>query len=146
MEGGSEEPVFNPRRCYAKSVWCGTGPVPSEVRNNTIYQRQGSPYECLKKGVGTGVYEERRKGLVGTSLLKMKYVTEAHEQNFIEKHILTQQDLVRFASLCKISKLRKFLGRCLVDKIGRLDERAYNSVVLFLYLAGVSPLPECVDH
>jgi len=146
MEGGSEDQVFDPRRCYTKSVWCGAGPVPAEVRNNTIYQRHGTPYECLKKGVGTGVYEERRKGLPSNSLLKIKYVTEAQEQHFIEKHISNQQDLIRFASLSKVSKIRKFLSRCLVNKEDGLDQRAYNSVVLFLYLAGVLLVPECTGE
>lgn len=135
--------MFDPRRCYAKSVWCGKEPMPTQAKNNVIYQRPGTGYECLKKGVGTGVYEERRKGVPANSLLKIKYVTEAQEQRFIEKHISNQQDLIRFASLSKVSKIRKFLYKYLVTKDGGLDQRAYNSVVLFLYMAGVSPLPDC---
>jgi hypothetical protein len=135
--------LTDPKKCYTRTVWCGTGGVPTEPRNNAYYTRQGSSYECLKKGFGTGMHEERRKGLPPSSLLRIMYVTEAQEHNFVVKHITTQQDLIRFASLAKTNKLRRFLSKCLVTKSGGLDQRAYNSVVLFLYTAGVAPVPDC---
>jgi hypothetical protein len=121
--------------------------MPTQPKNNMIYHRQGTPYECLQKGVGTGLFEERKRGLPPTSLQLIKYVSPKQEANFAAREIYTQQNLIDlFASKANSNKVKKLLQACLKTKSGELDQRAYNSVVLFLYFAGVDPLPGCIPE
>lgn len=145
-ESGHEAHLTDPRRCYNKSVWCGNGAVPAQAKDGIIYTRQGTPMECLRKGVGVGLFEERKKGLPPGSLQLIKYVTAPQEQNLMNKQINTQQNLIEFASSKRSRKIRKVLTRALVTKGGELDKRAYNSVVLFLYMTRqIEELPDCVN-
>lgn len=129
-------------RCRIPVVWCGNGPVP-RPRGNKRYTRKGTAHECLKVGVGAGMYSERKKTLPATSVQHIPYIGPVHERNFASNRIRTLNDLrTRMKSLSKKGK-RDLLVRVLQKKGGGLDKRAYNSVIYYLYERKMKDLPLC---
>ena len=140
--------MFDPSKCLIPTAWCGKGPVPAKRKDfklNVKYVREGSKDECLQKGVGVGVHIERRKGLSQTSLQNIKYVGEVFERKFIEEGIADTRALLRRVNSLTKEQNKALIARVTTKKDGRIDHRAYNHVLLWLYENGVSgsKLPLC---
>jgi len=140
--------TFDPAKCLIPTSWCGKGPVPAKRKDfklNVKYVREGTKDECLQKGVGVGVHIERRKGLPQTSLQNIKYVGEVFERKFIDEGIKTTRDLLTRARGYTKDQNKALVARVTTKKDGRIDHRAYNHVLLWLYENGIDQarLPLC---
>lgn len=132
---------FDPRKCLIPTAWCGKGPLPPpakrrDYKQNVKYVREGTKDECLQKGVGAGVHIERKKSLAANSLQNIKYIGDVFEKRFQDEGIRTTTDLV-----ARVNRLTKVQVKSLVEKVttkknGRIDHRAYNHVLLWLYYEG----------
>lgn len=135
---------FNPSKCSVPRVWCGKGVKPRRRSNESYYSRKGKNYECLQQGIGAGLNQERRKSVPAASLKNIKYIGEVYEASFRRRNIRTLAQLARYARDNPV-RLDDMLRRVLTRKnIDVLDERAYNSVLLFLYNRGIVDLPDCI--
>ena len=137
--------TFNIRRCAIPSTWCGKGNLPPRKNADRIYYtRRGTPYECLRKGIGTGKYTERKNYLSGNSLQHIKYVGEKYEKNFRTKlNIRTTTQLINKMKNKTRGYIFKELIKVFTKSSGGIDGRAYNSTILFLYDNGIIILPDC---
>lgn len=134
---------FDASLCAIPTVYCGKNKQsPKKVTGeNYYYVRKGTSYECMKKGFGAGMGEERRKNLPSNSLQNIKYIGPVYAQNFASKGIKTIANLIKFAQTKGIKKL---LHQVLKKSNGILDTKAYNSTLLFLYKSGsIKNLPRC---
>ena len=113
---------FDTNRCIMKNIYCGNGNIPNNKKN--LYSKVGSPYECLKKGFGSGMYNEKKKTLSINSLQQISYVGDLMEQNFKNNGF-------------------NVIPHILINKDGKLNIKAYNSVLLFLHNNGIKNLPRC---
>lgn len=139
------QPGFNVGLCVIPSVWCGNGPVPHGIRDNTRYTRVGTTTECMRKGIGAGMAQERLKNVPEDSLQRIKYVGEVYERNLIRERIRTQTALRTYARNHTNQQLQALLRRCFTKNGGGgVDMRAYNSTILWLYHQGIVDLPPCV--
>lgn len=135
--------VFNTRDCYIKTVWCGKGPRPREIRNNKKYTGKGTSYQCLRQGLGAGMYTERKKTLAASSLQNISYVGDVTERKFRARNITSiPQLLMRMRGMDANGK-KNFLRLALRKEEGGFDGRAYNSILLFLNTRNIRRLPEC---
>lgn len=134
---------FNPQSCIIPEIWCGNSSTPPKTKGKK-YIRAGSRYECLKKGIGSGIHQERRKKLPNSSLQQIKYVGETYETNFRGVGISNIPQLIREMKNKTSKEVETLLKRILTKSDGKLDTRAYNSTLLFLYQNGNSGLPSCV--
>jgi len=132
---------FDPDRCAVPCVWCGNGVLPTRIQNNKKYTREGTKFECMKKGFGSGMYAERAKHLPATSLQNIKYVGNEYEGKFAQRNIKTIQDLRTKAK--NKAALTKVLKEVFTKSNGVLDKRAYNATLLYLYQHGIGNLPQC---
>ena len=136
---------FNPKKCAIPTVYCGNGPVPKRKDNDdTYYSGLGTPYQCMQKGFGAGMHSEKNKSLPKNSVQNIKYVGEVYESNFKKRNINTIDDLVEYASSHEEKEIKKLLKKVFDKHNGILDQRAYNSTLLFLYKKGIQQLPSCV--
>lgn len=137
--------MFDPQECSIPTVYCGTKKkIPTKEGNDLRYTRKGTPYECMTKGYGAGMHSEKAKHLPKSSLQRIKYIGDVHEENFRKKKIATVTNLVTRARVLTKDELRIFLEEILLKKDGTIDMRAYNSVLLYLYSKGVyENLPAC---
>lgn len=135
---------FNPNHCAIPMVYCGKKTDVPEFQSGDDhrYTRHGTPYECLKQGIGAGSAKERTSGLPNDSLQRIKYIGPTYEDRLAQYQIYTRRDLIRVLRQTSPDQIFKILRRCLV-KGNALDERAYNSVLLFLYEHGMDKLPPC---
>lgn len=137
---------FNKKACAIPSVWCGDGPMPSSrYKDSIFYTREGTRSECVKKGFGAGKYQERNAHLPKTSLLQIKYVGEVYEEKFKKYGISTTTQLLKEfkSSSASTSTIEKTLKSVFTKKDNKLDQRAYNSTLLYLYGNGIGKLPQC---
>lgn len=132
---------FKKEECNIPTMWCGNGPVPQGNK----YNKAGTPYECMKKGFGAGYYTEKAKHLPASSLENIKYVGEVYNSNFRDEGIYTIDHLITYSKRHSLRELEDLLSKTLVKKNKVIDERAWNSTLLFLNDKGVenSKLPRC---
>jgi hypothetical protein len=140
--------MFQPKKCSIPTVYCGNKKViPKKSKtdtSNTHYVRNGTAYECMKKGYGSGMNSERLKKLPSNSLQRIKYVGDTFESNFKKKNIHTTGMLITFSKTLSRNGLKNFLEGVFSKKGGTVDRRAYNSTLMFLYNNGVyENLPTC---
>jgi hypothetical protein len=115
--------------CKIPVVWCGESSAP--------------PTECLRTGFGAGTHTERNSNLPKSSLQQIKYVGEKHEKDFKRAGISSTDELVKQLSKKTTKEMESILKRILVKSDGKLDVRAYNCVILYLYRHGVGGVPAC---
>lgn len=140
--------AFDPARCLIPSVWCGKGDVPekkTDKKKNIKYIRSGTKDECVQKGFGAGMFTERRKGLPPTSLQTIKYVGDVFERHFQEEGINDLAGLMAFARRSTSDSIKKKILKVTTKKGGKIDHRAYNHILLWLYEQGIEgeKLPLC---
>ena len=137
--------MFDLDRCTIPTVYCGTKKsVPKKTKNNTRYVRKGTNYECMTKGFGAGMAMEKLKKLPLNSLQRIKYVGETYELNFKKKNVNNIDQLINHIRNLKKEKVSTFLKSVFRKKDGVIDQRAYNSTLVFLYENGVhANLPQC---
>jgi len=125
-------------------VWCGKGDAPTRKKGDLkYYYKKGTPYECMQKGFGSGMYSERDKSLPRNSLQKIKYVGKTYEDKFKKEGINTIFELRDKMIGLSVFEKEKLLKRVFTQKGGRLDLRAYNSALVFLYQNYITELPKC---
>jgi hypothetical protein len=136
---------FDVDRCSIPTVWCGSKSMPSRKKGeDKYYVRRGTPHECMKIGVGAGIYSERKKGIPATSLQNIKYVGEVYEKNFMKKRIRSLNELIKYASTHSSADIKKTLSSVFKKKGGAIDQRAYNSTLMYIYRRGIHELPQCL--
>jgi len=137
-------PKFKLSDCAIPQLWCGESATPPK-KNDPLskYYKTGSRYECLKKGIGAGTHIERNKSLPVKSLQQIKYVGETHESNFKKVGIKDTTALVREMKTKTSTEIESILKRVLAKSNGPLDQRAYNSVIVYLYQHGNGGVPAC---
>lgn len=132
--------------CSIPTLWCGDGEMPSRGKNDeSYYYKTGTLSSCVKKGYAAGMYETLKKNLSSSSLQNIKYIGETYELNFKDEGIKDIPSLVRVIRSSTSSEIRDLLEYVFTKKDGKLDERAYNSTLMFLYKNGVDSriLPSC---
>lgn len=134
---------FDVERCLIPTVYCGKKRRMPEKNGDQLYVRRGTRSECLKKGVGAGVYSEKRKGLSANSLQQIKYVGPYYEDNFRDEGINNLRELLRECRRSSGREIGDLLDDVCRNRNGDLDKRPYNSCVLYLYRKGVYWVPNC---
>lgn len=135
---------FDINKCDIPTIWCGDKSIPKKKKGSgSVYTRKGTRVECMRKGFGAGMYKEINKGLSKNSLRQIKYVGEKHESLFVKHKINNIKDLIKISKTLSSSAFEKLLKKVLTRKDDKLDKRAYNSVLRYLYLKGITKLPEC---
>lgn len=133
---------FREEDCLIPEIWCGESSIPSRKKGK-LYYKTGTRYECMKKGFGAGMYTEKRSNLPPVSLMKISYVEEKHEELFKKIGIKSTKQLVEEMRLRTSKEISYILTKILKKDNGELNEKAYNSVVLYLYRHGVGGVPKC---
>lgn len=131
--------MFNPKECEIPKIWCGKGNKPSS------YSKTGTPYDCMKIGFGAGMHIERNKHLPPNSLQNIKYVGETFEKKFVKKGIKNIPELLKYATKSSKPQIENLLKEVFMRKKVGLDQRAYNSTLLYLYGHGIASIkiPKC---
>ena len=133
---------FNKTACIVRRMYCGDGKIPKDTATNK-YSRKGSTYECLKKGYGIADWEHRKKDLTKTSLQQIMYVGPVYEANFRKKKIYSITSLVNKTTSMSAKEKRDLIAASCKRKNGAIDQKAFNSIVLFLHQRGLKNLPSC---
>lgn len=145
---------LNVKRCLLPELYCGNDTDKSLIDINTeiaktnkdyYYIGYGTPYECLKKGYGAGMYNERSKGMDEDSLQNIKYVGIKFEHNFQENGVSDIQSLVKYAKNHSTKEIEKLLNVVFIQKNGIIHKKAYNSTILFLHKKNMDKLPQCYN-
>jgi hypothetical protein len=132
-------------KCSIPTIWCGTKNMPQRSLNDEkYYVRRGTPTECMKIGFGAGMYSEKKKLLQPDSLQHIKYTGDVYENNFKREGIKNIPEFIKFISENSEQSIKKLLNRVYKKKGGVLDQRAYNSALMFAYKKGYQKLPPCV--
>ena len=140
----NKQSMFNRSNCIIRKMYCGSKKtVPSG------YSRKGTSYECLKKGFGISDWQHRKKSLSKNSLQQITYIGPVYEENFKKLGITTIPKLVStLKTLSKQEKakiLKKACSKKYPDSKTRVvDQKAVNSVIIFLHDRGMTGLPNCV--
>lgn len=131
--------MFNPKECEIPKVWCGKGTRPS------AYSKTGTPYDCMKIGFGAGMHSERNKHLPPNSLQNIKYVGETFEKRFVKRKIPNIPSLLKFATKSSKTQIENLLKEVFTRSNNGLDNRAYNSTLMYLYGHGIASIkiPKC---
>jgi hypothetical protein len=132
--------MYNIKKCTVKQVWCGKSNV---VPDPEKYYKVGNKEECFKRGFGSGHYSEVNKTLPQNSLMRIPYVGEVMEQNFKNNGIQTLSKLVSKTKNMTSEQKDALLKKVLKNKDGKINTRAYNSVIIFLFNKGILSLPPC---
>jgi len=130
---------FRVEDCIIPTIWCGNGSVPT----NKKYKGAGTPYKCLQKGFGAGKFTEINKTLPSDSLRQIKYVGEKYEAKLKTAGISTLNELKSFAKKSSKTGIEIILKRAFTNSSKKIDYRAYNSTLEYLYKSKVSKLPQC---
>lgn len=133
---------FNKSACVIRKMYCGNGKIPKDTATKK-YSRRGTSYECLKKGYGIANWEHRKKNLSKTSLQQIMYIGPAYEANFKRQKIYSITSLLSKLKEKTATEKRKIISNGCKRKNGSVDQKAFNSVVLFLHEKGVKGLPSC---
>jgi len=141
-------PKFNINKCLIPTIYCGKGSYKSVSPSNNYskYIKKGSPSECIKKGIGAGIYIEKKKNLTKNSLQNIPYIGPVFEKNFKSHKITTLSKLEEYIEDSSISKIKKMLTDVCTKSNGQIDPKAYNSVILYLYYKGHRDLPVCTSY
>ena len=131
---------FNRARCVIPTIYCGKQAVPPANQN---YTRVGTPYECLKKGFGGGKFGEQANNAPANSLMKIKYIGTYLEGKFKAVNINNMNQLRTYMKGRTAAQKRTQLRNILVNTNGVINQRAYNSVLLWLNDKGIGRLPTC---
>lgn len=132
------------KKCAIPELWCGVSDrIPKSKDPLVKYVRSGNKYECMKKGFGAGMAKSKKEDLPSSSLRNIKYVGEVHEENFRRDGILTLVNLTTKMNGKSAREKEEILKRILVKSDGKLDKRAFNSVLVYLHKAGIGGLPSC---
>ncbi len=130
--------------CNIPTVWCGLeNKFPTKPKDGSYYYKTGNRYECMQKGFGAGMHTERNDNLPANSLQQIKYVGEKHEKDFKKAGIATLDALKKEMGKKSTADIEKTLKKILTKKDGKLDARAYNCVIVYLYKHGVQSVPAC---
>jgi len=124
-------------KCIIRKIYCGEGKVPKN------HSRQGTPYECLKRGYGMADWLHRKKGLSPNSLQQIPYVGEVYEKKFKKYGIYTISSLIKKVGSLTSSEKNQLLRKVFTKSDGIIDQKAFNSTVLFLHERGLKNLPGC---
>lgn len=140
---------MNIENCLIPSKYCGKSTVSIPTHNlkeNVRYISKGTPLSCMQKGIGTGIYIEKRKSLPALSLQQIKYIGEQYENKFSKKNVKTITDLFKYIKTHSKTQNEKLLKDVLTMRNNTLDNKAYNSVIHYLYFSNEIPiikLPMC---
>jgi hypothetical protein len=132
--------TFNSKKCEIKKIYCGEG-----ILDKNIYSRQGSTYECLKKGYGIASWEQRKKDLPIDSLEQIPYVGPLYTKNFNTAGIKSIPQLISKCKKLDKDGIKKLLYKCCSKNNNVVDNRATNSILLLLFKNGIKDLPNCVN-
>ena len=130
--------TFNKKACVIRKMYCGTQ---STVPKN--YSRKGTPYECLKKGFGIADWEHRKKNLPKLSLQQIMYIGPVYEKNFKKQKIYSITGLLKKVAGITAKEKKTIIVKGCMRSSGAVDQKAFNSIVLFLHDHGVTNLPSC---
>ena len=134
--------VFRKSDCVIRKIYCGDKNVPADTATKK-YSRAGSRQECLQRGFGIADAQNRLKRLRPNSLQNIVYIGDTYDQNFRKKGIRTLAGLqTKMKSLGANQKL-DFLRKILIKKNKVVDQKAINSVIMWLHSKGVGNLPGC---
>ena len=133
---------FNKSNCVIRKTYCGNGNVPKDTSTQK-YSRKGTPYECMQKGYGVSYWIQRKKTLSQNSLQQIIYIGPVFEKNFKKHKIYSQMSLINKLEPLSMTEKKKLLTSICKRKNGGIDQRAFNSVVLFLHQKRVKNLPSC---
>jgi len=125
-----------------RKLYCGDGKIPKDTTSKK-YSRKGTSYECLKKGYGIADWEHRKKALSKTSLQQIMYVGPTYEANFKRRKIYSITSLIKKTQNLSVTEKRELISSGCKRKNGAIDQKAFNSVVLFLHERGMKDLPSC---
>ena len=138
---------FDPMDCLIPTVYCGDKDIPPryKVGDKNIYKGKGTRRECFTKGFGAGMYSTKSNEDIN-SLQSISYVGEQYEKNFkkLRPQIINTEELAYYCKVNSKDKIKEMLRKVLVKKNNIVDEKAYNSVLMYLYDSGITKLPDCV--
>ena len=128
-------------RCQVSEKWCGVGKYPEKDPTKfQYYTSRGTPYECLKKGIGAG--KAMAEKIDSSSVRNLKYIGEVYEKRMSTRGIKSLRDLYE---KCLEPNFGNILRRSLVrNKV--LDKRAWNSVLWHLFSLGYKPNLVCEEN
>jgi hypothetical protein len=125
-----------------RKAYCGDGAVPNET-DVEKYHRHGSRRECLTKGIGLGLSQERSKNLHRESLQTIHYVGPVLEEVFRGLGVRTLSTLRRAVGRIEpVGARRTFIERGCTKRNGVVDQRAVNAVFVYLHDHGIA-MPAC---
>lgn len=136
--------AFRIADCAIPTFYCGNeNNIPAPRDSLTRYTGKGTAYQCMKKGIGAGIHQEREKNLPSDSLQRIKYVGPVFEDKFIAAGIRTRAQLKRHIADHSREHNSAFLHRIFTRTTGGLDKRAFNSTLVYLYNDGKTNIPQC---
>lgn len=136
--------AFNIKKCLIPTVYCGSGDYKTnKVGMYTKYTRNGTRHECLKKGIGFGLNNQKKDK---ESLTNIMYVGPKFEGKFRKKGIKTIKELLSYVKKESKENIAKLLKYVFTKDNKVLDAKGYNSTILYLYYKGIKKLPTCQEH
>ena len=133
---------FDKNKCVIRKIYCGNGKVPKDTASKK-YSRKGTNYECLKRGYGISEWNHRKKQLSINSLQQISYIGPVYEKRFKNHKICSIKSLIKKTGEMSAAEKKTLLQKVCKKSNDVIDQKAYNSVVLFLYEQGIKNLPEC---
>lgn len=125
--------------CNIPEFWCGSKRLPKKDLSKLVYYtRKGTPYECLKRGVGVG--KRIGKKIPETSLQNIRYVGDVIEKKLKKLGISDILSLIQHSKKDGFYKL--LLDGCR-QKNYVLNKRAYNSILWYLKSLGYAKKIKC---
>ena len=127
--------MFNPETC-PKKIWCGNDGKPEN------YHRQGTSYECFKKGYGTGYHQYKKKQYDPNNLFHLPYMTESIKNNLNQVGIFSVEsflDYIRESQNYSMTKKKLF-------QIGYTSPDSFNNVLFYLFenRIPITKIPQCI--
>ena len=137
---------FDPMECLIPTVYCGDkNAYPGyKTGDTTIYTKKGTARQCFTKGFGAGMYSTKRKYTPAQSLQLIPYVGEVYERNFTVFNIKDLKSLKQYCRKNGKVRIKNTIRQCITKKNGVVDEKAYNSILRYLYDSGITQIPRCV--
>lgn len=129
------------KSCQIPEFWCGKNKFPQRKDDELVYyQRNGTRYECLRRGIGVGKYSGEK--LPKKSLRNIRYIGTKYEQNFMSNGVY---DLKELYSVCLNKNFQKILEKSCTKKDFSIDKRAYNSIIWHLKTMGYEISVNCLE-
>jgi len=107
------------------------------------YSRKGSSYECLQRGFGIADWTHRKKAISKNSLQQIPYVGPVYEANFKGLGITGITKLISILKSLSKNDKNKLIKKGCTRKNGGIDQKAVNSILMFLHDRGMTNLPNC---